>query len=607
MCGIYGIVDGQRRPISRDLAAAMDSSLLHRGPDGSGQFFEAERYPGVLLGNRRLAIIDVAGGNQPFVSDDGQIAVVQNGEIFNYIELQAELKARGVRLDTDSDTEVILRLYEQGGIDALKALNGMFAIAIWDGRAHEQALYLVRDRVGEKPLYVHEHTGPHAGRVSFASEIKTLLVDAESSGGKPGLDLQAIDQYLALNYIPAPRTAFKGISHVMPGHVWRFDGRNASTWRWWNLAEQHAVSLPVADWNAEFLHLLDDATRIRMRSDVPFGAFLSGGVDSSSIVGLMAGHSSKPINTFCIGFADPRFDETRFAQEAATRFGTRHTAEIAELDMLSRWQHCLFHCDQPHGDASFMPTLRVSELAAKHVKVVLTGDGGDELFGGYEKYAAFFGHPANAQLQGDALGRAYVEATGLFGHTQRQALYNPGIAAQLGASDVYAEVAKPWFDQAQHMDPVNRALYFDTQALLSGNNLVKPDRMGMAASIENRAPFLDWRVIEFAFRTPGNHKLHHGDLKHRYKNAVVPLIGEHLALRKKQMFTVPVGEWFKDDRHAWLAQNLQSSPLLAELFQPPKLTELLAQHKSGTANHTRELRALLALALWADAFAIHAV
>lgn len=345
--------------------------------------------------------------------------------------------------------------------------------------------------------------------------------------------------------------------------------------------------------------ILDDATRIRLRADVPFGAFLSGGADSSTIVGLMARHVDRPVKTFCIGFADPRYDESPYALEAAQRFGCEHTSEIAELNMLARWPLVLHHLDQPHGDASFMPTLRVSELAARHVKVVLTGDGGDELFAGYDKYAGYFAQPGVADLPDAAFQRGYFGSISLFSDEAKRALYQPALAAQLGGVDSF-DVAAPWFGEAGHFDRINQALYLDMQLLLSGNNLVKPDRMGMAVSIEARTPFLDWRMMEFAFRSRGATKLHGGDKKHWFKRAAVPLIGEGLAHRKKQMFTVPIGDWFRDQSHGWLRSTLQGSDLLARLFRPEVIEAMLHAHRDGSANYTRELRALAALALWAD-------
>ncbi|MBW3655850.1 MAG: asparagine synthase C-terminal domain-containing protein, partial [Gemmatimonadetes bacterium] len=272
--------------------------------------------------------------------------------------------------------------------------------------------------------------------------------------------------------------------------------------------------------------------------------------------------------------------------------------EVAELNMLDRWPQVLHHLDQPHGDASFMPTLRVSELAARHVKVVLTGDGGDELFAGYDKYADYFGKPGADTQDGASFQRSYFDSISLFSPRDKLALYRPGLRARLEGIDSF-DVARPWFEQAQHFDRVNQALYLDMQLLLCGNNLVKPDRMGMAVSIEARTPFLDWRMMEFAFRSRGHTKLTaQGDKKHWYKKAVVPLIGPELAYRKKQMFTVPVGEWFRGHGHDWLARTLRSSALLQRDLEPAVWEGLLARHREGSANHTRELRALAALALW---------
>jgi asparagine synthase (glutamine-hydrolysing) len=286
-------------------------------------------------------------------------------------------------------------------------------------------------------------------------------------------------------------------------------------------------------WAEEFMAILDDATRIRLRADVPWGAFLSGGVDSSTIVGLMARHVDRPVKTFCIGFADPRYDESAFAAEAARRFGCEHTSEIAELNMLDRWPQVLHHLDQPHGDASFMPTLRVSELAARHVKVVLTGDGGDELFAGYDKYAAFFGQPGVDALDDAAFRRRYFDSISLFSPCCQTCSLPACGGCTAGRTSTVLVAAQPWFEEAAHFDRINQALYLDMQLLLSGNNLVKPDRMGMAVSIEARTPFLDWRMMEFAFRSRGNTKLHAGDKKHWYKKAAAPLIGDDLAYRKK--------------------------------------------------------------------------
>ena len=590
MCGIFGYWDRRQQALGDGTLRGMAQALLHRGPDDEGIHHRPQR--GVAIGNRRLAIIDLGGGHQPFVSDDGQIAVVQNGEIFNHTELAAELRAQGVQLRTHSDTEVILRLYEREGIGCLRRLNGMFAIAIDDAR--EDALYLARDRIGVKPLFVQDD----GQRMLFGSEPKALW--PALGGRKPGMCLEAIHHYLTFNYIPAPWTAYEGVRHVMPG-TWQkvTRGRHVQTQRWWSLADQHEQDHRFDAWAEEFMALLDDATRIRLRADVPFGAFLSGGVDSSTIVGLMARHVKEPIKTFCIGFEDPRYDESAFALQAAQRFGCQHTSEVAELNMLARWPQVLHHLDQPHGDASFMPTLRVSELAAKHVKVVLTGDGGDELFAGYDKYAQFFARPDALALPQAAFERSYFDSISLFSPEAKAALYRPEVRAQLASIDSFSAAAQPWFAEAQHFDRINQVLCLDMQLLLSGNNLVKPDRMGMAVSIEARTPFLDWRMMEFAFRSRGATKLSaEGDKKHWFKRAAAPLIGEDLAHRRKQMFTVPVGDWFRHGSYEWLRETLQGSELIAQLFEPAVVASMLERHRTGDANFTRELRALAALALW---------
>ena len=598
MCGIFGYWSRARKPLPDAALHAMAQQLVHRGPDDEGIWHQPQR--GVGIGNRRLSIIDIGGGHQPFVSDDGQIAVVQNGEIFNYIELAAELRQQGVQLKTASDTEVILRLYEREGIACIKKLNGMFAIAIDDVR--EDAMYLVRDRIGVKPLYVLDN----GEQVLFASEIKAItkafVPVAQSNSALPAIDLIAIHHYLTFNYIPAPWTVYQGIRHVMPGTWMKFTRSEVQTQRWWSLADQRERDFDFDGWSEQFMTILDDATRIRLRADVPFGAFLSGGVDSSTIVGLMARHVSRPVKTFCIGFADPRYDESAFALQAAQRFGCEHIMEVAELNMLAQWPKVLWHLDQPHGDASFMPTLRVSELAAKHVKVVLTGDGGDELFAGYDKYAAFFARPDAQTLPAAAFQRQYFESISLFSPAAKLALYQPRVRDQLAGIDSFEQAARPWFDEAGHFDRINQALYLDMQLLLSGNNVVKPDRMGMAVSIEARTPFLDYRMMEFAFSSRGVTKLSaDGDKKHWFKKAAEPLIGHALAHRKKQMFTVPVGDWFKGASYPWLKETLQKSELLAQVFNGPGIDLMLEAHRSGAGNFTRELRALAALALWAEA------
>ena len=601
MCGIAGAIDLSGRPLPPGLLASMAATLVHRGPDDQG-LFEAS---GVGLANRRLSIIDLAGGHQPFVSDDGQIAVVQNGEIYNHLELAAELDGTPFGCRSRSDTEVLLRLYEQaasGGGDPLafaSRLNGMFAVAIHDGRLG--ITWLLRDRLGVKPLYLAEHQG----RLLFGSEIKALL----QAGVPRRLDASALDLLLTFNYVPPPRTLFAGITHLLPGHLARIEAGRLSTHCWWSLAQ---AAQPAADeldtWQERFNATLDDAVRLRLRSDAPFGAFLSGGVDSSTVVGLMARHLAEPVRTYAIGFHEAAYDESPFAAAAAARFGCDHTSERVDADMLALWPRAIWHCDQPHGDVSFLPTYRVAELAARSVKMVLTGDGGDELFAGYDKYVSFFGGeggPASpVQALSDAAFRShYGQALSVFSAQQRAALYS-GCGALAGLQPLPPEQAlAPLWEQLGHLDRLNQALAIDALWLLPGNNLVKPDRMGMAVSLEARTPFLDVRMVELAFAMPGALKLQGGESKWIFKRTVEPLIGRELAYRRKQMFTVPVGEWFKGR----LAPQLRDW-LLGErtreraLFAPEAVAGLLQEHLSGAANRTRELRLLLAIEIWARIF-----
>ncbi len=565
----------------------MGDAISHRGPDDRGVF----ETHGMAIGNQRLSIIDLEGGHQPFISDDRQIIVVQNGEIFNHVELAQELARTGNPCRTSSDTEILLRLYESEGIGFTHKLNGMFAFAIIDQR--EQALYVVRDRIGVKPLYVHDD----GYQFTFASEIKSIL---KAGIPKPAMDKEALHHYLSFNYVPAPYTMYEGIRHLMPGHIMKITKNGSHTWRWWNLADvQPEYGRSEAHWIEEFNHILDDAVRLRLRCDVPFGAFLSGGVDSSTVVGLMTRHINEPVKTFCIGFHDPQYDESVFAQAAADRFGTRHTMERVDQDMLDLWPMATYHCDQPHGDISFLPTYRVSELAVRDVKVVLTGDGADELFAGYDKYKNFFAQQDIAALDDNSFQRSYFDNVSLFDAKGKSGIYGVKMLDGVGQLDSF-DIAKPWFDAVPHQDRINQALFLDMQLLLSGNNLVKPDRMGMAVSLEARTPFLDYRMMEFAFRMPGELKLRGGDTKYLYKKAVVGLIGEDLAYRKKQMFTVPVGDWFRREKVDYCKQRIKLLQGLDGLIDVGQASVLLAQHVAGTHNYTREIRSLISLSHWIE-------
>jgi asparagine synthase (glutamine-hydrolysing) len=584
MCGIFGYFDFEGNSLESEKISSMGDAIRYRGPDGQGIYSE----PGLALGNQRLAIIDIENGQQPFISEDGNVVVVQNGEIFNHVELAEELSGSEYECKTHSDTEVLLRLYQKHGIDFISKLNGMFAITIWDGVKKE--MYLIRDRVGEKPLYYHESNS----RITFASEIKSIL----TADINPDLDFEALDSFLTLNYVVPPLTLFSNVKHVMPGTYLKINKSGIDIVCWWSLDNVQIDDKSEEEWMENFNSILDDAVRIRMRADVPFGAFLSGGVDSSTVVGLMSKYAKDPVQTFTIGFHDEKYDESPFAQLASDRFGTKHTVEKVQANLLGLWGKATYHCDQPHGDVSFMPTFRVAELASRKVKMVLTGDGADELFAGYDKYKDFFDDESNITSTDEVFQKKYIENISLFSEEGRSLLYSKHFKGKIKLNKTTA-ILQNLFERSSHLDRVNQVLFIDTNLLLSGNNLVKPDRMGMAVSIENRAPFLDYRMIELAFSMPSYLKLKEGETKYIYKKAVSELIGSDLTYRRKQMFTVPVSEWLKYDLKEMVLDLLFSEKARnRELFNYSYVAALYADHCSDKENNTREIRALMALEIW---------
>lgn len=587
MCGIFGYYNFSHQELDDSKLEAMGEVISYRGPDGLGYYHKNGR----ALGNQRLAIIDVEHGQQPFYSDDGNIIVVQNGEIFNHVELAIELEGTSFSCKTTSDTEVLLRLYEKHGIDFISKLNGMFAICIYDKNI--DTMYLIRDRVGEKPLYFYKNEDI----VMFGSEIKSII----AAGAPKEVDIRAIDSFISYNYVVPPLTMFSNISHVMPGTYIKIEGDSFIEEKWWDLSQVEPVIAPEENWINAIKETIDDATRIRLRSDVPFGAFLSGGVDSSTVVGYMSKNMDRNVKTFSIGFHDPKYDETPYALQASKRFESDHISERVEANLLDLWGMATYHCDQPHGDVSFMPTYKVAELAAKQVKMVLTGDGADELFAGYDKYLEFFSGEYE-QLSDSEFRETYLDSISLFSNVEKSKLFSKKSHDLLEDFNCH-DTAIRLFDSVPHQDRINQALYLDTNLLLSGNNLVKPDRMGMAASIENRAPFLDYRMIELAFSIPGELKIRDNETKYIFKKSVSSLIGDGLAYRKKQMFTVPIGEWLKKELKPMVEDLLMSDKAKSRgLFDELYVNGLVLGHCSGKQNYTREIRALMALELWFRTF-----
>ena len=584
MCGIYGFIEKNEAKLTLDHVIKMGEVINYRGPDDGDYYFKN----GVAIGNKRLSIIDVEGGKQPFYSDDMKVIVVQNGEIFNHIELSKELKGTRYECRTNSDTEVILRLYEKFGISFLNKLNGMFAIAIYDLR--QKKLFLARDHVGEKPLYFYNDSN----KLIFGSEIKSILacdIDRE-------VNFQAIDGYFSFNYVPPPLTSFKNIKHVMPGTFLEISTEEIKEKKWWSLDNIKELNKSEDFWIEAFNSVFENAVDIRLRSDVDFGAFLSGGIDSSSVVGIMSKKLTNPVKAFSIGFKDKRFDESKFSKIAAQKFEADLSLEIVESNLLNLWPKSIYHCDQPHGDVSFMPTLRLSNMASKKVKMVLTGDGGDELFAGYEKYKDFFELNEVKNLSDYDFAKKYMTNISLFTQEQREKLYNSNLRNHVDL-DFSQNYLLKMIEDSQQFDRINQALFIDLSLLLPGNNLVKPDRMGMAASIENRSPFLDHNLIELAFNIPGKLKLKNNETKYILKKSIEGLIGPELTYRKKQMFTVPISDWLKTDLKDTVHDLLYSSKSISrDLFNFKYVKKLYDDHCNNIRNNTREIRALMALEIW---------
>ncbi len=584
MCGIFG---GFGSGFPWHSVETSGRLLAHRGPDDFG-FYSDEL---ACLGNTRLAVQDLGRGHQPFISECGQIVVIQNGEIYNHVELRRQLEALGDVFLTECDTEVILNSYMRYGLSFVDKLNGMFAIAILD--RSKRSLHLIRDRLGVKPLFFTEFNGCY----TFGSEVKVLL---SMSGRTAELDERSLSDYLSYNYVPPPRTLFRHIEHIKPGHVMTICEEGVEEKKWWSVLEVGTEHCSYSyEWEEEFYFLLSDATSLRCAADVEIGAFLSGGLDSSAVVAAARDFCPDKMKVFSIGFDDARFNELPHAQMAAKKFGSDIRWRIVAPDLLDRWESAIYFCDQPHGDTSFLPTWEVANLASGYVKVALTGDGGDELFGGYEKYLGLGLDPKLESLKEADFVRRYWEEIALFSDTEKAAMLcsTEGKDAASESIGYLQQVVS----ESSHQDKINQMLLADTLILLPGNNLVKPDRMGMAASLEARSPFLDYRMVEFAFKTGGAMKLHEGMTKWCMKKALERDLGFDLTYRKKQMFTVPVGEWFKSTRREFCKFHLND---LKETgwIAPEVIDEIFWQHMSGQRNRTRELRALVALQIWRSVF-----
>lgn len=574
MCGIAGIVYRDRtRPVERELLQAMVDVMRYRGPDDTGYLLA----DGVGLAMTRLSIIDCASGRQPIATEDGAISVVQNGEIYNYVELRQELLEKGHRFRTQSDTEVLAHGLEEYGGAFPAMLNGMFAIAAYDRR--DRSVMLIRDRLGKKPLYLFQNQQLTA----FASEIKCFFAAGLL---QPELDRDALDDYLSFNYVPPPLTIYRGIWHMEAGTSLTLRPEATAQGTFWQLQERPSV--PETDLVPRFEELLGDAVRIRLRADMPVGVFLSGGVDSAVVAWAASRHAADRVKTFSIGFPGFDVDETEAAAETAQHLGTDHRSQQSDSYMLSDWPRCLWHNDQPHGDTSFLPFMDLCRFASRSMKVALSGEGGDELFCGYDWYL----RAIQSATAADHRGR--FEANAVFTSDDKACLW----LTKPQKPHSYEHVAHA-LAQVPFLDPINQMQFVDLRLLLVGNNLVKPDRMGLANSLELRAPMLDYRLVEFAFAVAGESKVRGGRTKSIVKDFLAGKLPAATLQRRKQMFAIPFQHWVRANDYALVREVLLSAPARDRgLFDPARVQALVDEHRSGDRDHTRRLRALMAFEIW---------
>ena len=618
MCGICGLVAGEREGHpDLEAVARMSGRLVHRGPDDDGLFCEGP----VALAARRLSIIDLAGGHQPIENEDGSCVVVQNGEIYNYRELKRELEGRGHRFATDCDTEVLVHGYEEWGDAFAERLRGMFAVALWDKR--RRRLLLARDRFGIKPLY-YRHVD---GGLSFASELKAML---EQPGFSREIDPQAVSAYLAFNSIPAPLTIFKQARKLPPGHLLTWEGGEVALRRFARPGPTGEVRRGSAEeLAAELREILDDSVRAHLVADVPVGVLLSGGVDSGGLAALASRHVDEPLRTFSIGFEEEGFNELSRASLVAERYGTDHHELVLRPNAVELLPKLVEAFDEPFGDSSALPTYLVSELAVSEVKVALSGEGGDELFGGYYTYVADLLARRVGRL--GALARPLAEA--LPSRTDRvgfdykakrfaRAAALPPLERHHGWKEIFssqarAELAGPGASAWDPLDlyreryaetagaaPLARMQDVDLGIYLVDDLLVKTDRLSMAHSLELRVPFLDPKVAEFAFSLPTKLKVRGLGKKRLLRQALAPLLPREIVHGRKQGFSIPIAAWLRGPLQPFAREVLAPSAIARQgLLDPAAVTPILDRHVVGQEDLSRQIWGLMALTLWFDRYA----
>ena len=618
MCGIIGHLtwsDGRR--LSDERLSELTDLMTHRGPSSAGQFCQGP----IALGVRRLAIIDLDGGTQPIISADGRYVIVFNGEVYNYREVRQVLLAKGYPLTTGSDTETLLYAFIDAGPACLDLLNGMFAVAIWD-RA-EQRLFLARDRMGVKPLYYAEGDGGFL----FASELTPI----RHAGLHPmRIDLRSVSDLLAYWYICEPKTIFEGVRQLKPGHYMLIDERSVQTVRWWQVPAEGEVDIGYDEAKEELASLVRDSVRLRMRSDVPVGTLLSGGIDSGLVTAYAREFASR-LECFSIGFKEKSYSELALAAETAARLSVNLVADTMQTIDAGLIDTILGSIDEPLGNASLIPTYLLFKLASERVTVVLTGDGGDELFGGYPTYQAPFIRRVTDRLPNAAIRlaesavralpvshrrisldyrlkrlvnglrlpveRAHASWREVLSITHQAALFRPDVAAELSTYDPFAPFADA-FDQSAGLEDVNRFMHADLHTFLLNDHLRKVDRMSMLHSVEAREPLLDVRIVEFAMRLPGRHKVSLFQTKRILRDIARPILPARVVAGAKKGLTPPIPSWIANDLSGYVREQFDGG-LVARLFEPAAIERLLGEHHRRQQDHSRLIWAILSLQVWA--------
>jgi asparagine synthase (glutamine-hydrolysing) len=624
MCGISGIFEFERRDeIPPEIVHRMNETIIHRGPDDEGIYCGK----GVGLGFRRLSIIDLAGGHQPISNEDGRLWVMLNGEIYNYPELRHELEGKGHHFSTRSDTETIVHLYEEYGEGCFRKLRGMFAIALWD--SEKRKLLLARDRVGKKPLFY----AADSKRILFGSELKVLLAANDISRE---IDREALSDYFSFGYIPAPKTIYRAARKVKPGHYLVASEGQVREVCYWDISFAKVEHRSEEDWCELLRHQLCEAIRVRLMSDVPLGAFLSGGVDSSSIVAMMSKLMKRPVTTCSIGFEEEEFNEAEYARQVAQIFKADHHEETVRPSALEILEKLVWHYDEPFADSSAIPTYYVSRIARRHVTVALGGDGGDENFAGYRRYkldyyenrlrghlppalrSAVFGplgrwYPALAWAPRVFRGKAtfqslartplegYFNSVSYFRPGEKNLLFTPEFEKSLGGYDSM-EVFREHFNRADTDDPLSRIQYVDIKTYLPDDILAKVDRASMAVSLEVRAPLLDHQLMETVAQIPSSLKLRGRIGKYIFKRAMAPILPDDILHRRKQGFAIPLGRWFRQELREVTEETLFGSTdgILDSTF----LKKIWDQHQSGRYDRSAHLWAVLMFRKWKESFGV---